>query len=287
MPSQSTVPAPAAATALLVEGNEARVYESLVARADLPGFRVWRELDAVVLHSTAVPTALIVNRVIGWGTAGHPDEAFLEHLLSIYGDAGFGIELSAPAATAPVLGWLKARRFHRLGSSQMMVCDAPQPAKRYDTWAQSSGLRVEQVGPEHAATVAALCCEHFKVPAQLQRLLQVGMLAEGWRRWLAYDGDTPVGASLSHVRDGLGWFGWTSVNPSHRGRWVQAGFVARQLEEAVEAGCRCVTTDTTESTKARPDPVYLNLKRFGFVAAYVRPMLMRAPVRRCAASGHE
>jgi hypothetical protein len=266
----------------LAEGNEASVYESLVLNARLPGFAVSRESGAVALRSLAARSALVVNRVVGCGAGQRLDEPLLDRLLKLYGDAGFGIEVGAPTCTEDVLGWLKARRFRRLANSQMMVCEI-SPAKaagRYDTWSRSTGLRVEWVGAEQATTVAGLCCENFKVPAALGELVRAGTLGPGWRRWLAFDGDKAVGASLSHVREGVGWFGWTSVSPSHRGRWIHAGFVARQFEDAVESGCRWITTDTAQSTHERPDPVYLNLKRFGFVDAYLRPLFVRAPVYR-------
>ncbi|MBI5720125.1 MAG: hypothetical protein HZC37_20825 [Burkholderiales bacterium] len=266
----------------LAEGNEAGVYESLVQNARSPGFVASRESGAVALRSPAAPSVLVVNRVIACGALQPPDEALIDRLAALYGDAGFGIELGAPLCTGEVLGWLKARRFRRLTNSQMMVCEtsAVKTAGRYDTWARSSGLRVERVGAEQASLVARLCCENFKVPAALGALVQAGTAGAGWRRWLAFDGDRAVGASLSHARDGVGWFGWTSVSPSHRGRWIHAGFVARQFEDAVAAGCRWVTTDTAESTRERPDPVYLNLKRFGFVDAYLRPIFVRAPAHR-------
>lgn len=266
----------------LAEGNEASAYASLVEAARMPGFGLHRQGTAVALRSPAAASALIVNRVIGWGAGHAVDEASLDRLVALYGDAGFGIELCAGACTADVLAWLKARRFRRLSVSQLMVCDiaAGRAAGRYENWSRSTGLRVESVDAEGAATLARLCCENFNLPQDLGQWLRAGMLGRGWRRWLAFDGDEAVGASLSYVQGSLCWFGWSAVNPSHRGRWIQAGFVGRQLEEAAEAGCRWITTDTAQDGKERPNPVHLTLKRFGFVDAYLRPTFVRAPVRR-------
>jgi len=279
-------PPPPGGWEALADGNEARVYESLVLNAGLPGFAASREGagggegSAVLLRSSAVPSALVVNRVLGLG-AGEPlDEARLDRFLACYGDAGFGIEIGAALCTPGVLAWLKGRRFRRLAQSQMMACETAraQVAGRYDKWAQQSGLRIERVGPEQGAVVSALCCENFKVPAAVGELVRAGPSGPGWRRWLAFDGELPVGASLSHVGEGIGWCGWTSVSPSHRGRWIHAGFVARQFDDAFEAGCRWITTDTALGTRERPDPVRLNLKRFGFFDIYLRPLFVRAPV---------
>lgn len=275
-------PSPDGQWLALAEGNEAHVYESLVLNAQLPGFAVSRVSGTVALRSPVAASALVVNRVIGCGVGQGLEESLLDRIVALYGDAGFGIELGGPLCTQDALGWLKGRRFRRLANSQMMVCEPARTraAGRYDTWSRSTGLRVERVGAEQASTVAALCCENFKVPAALGELVRAGTAGAGWRRWLAFDGDKAVGASLSHVRDDVGWFGWTSVSPSHRGRWIHAGFVARQFEDAVDAGCRWITTDTAQGTRERPDPVHLNLKRFGFFDAYLRPLFVRAPVRR-------
>lgn len=268
----------------LAEANEATVYESLVLNAHLPGFKVTRGPGFVALQSTVAPAVLVANRVLAVGVGQPLDEPLLDRLLSMYGDAGFGLEVAAPLCTPELLGWLKARRFRRIAHSQMMVCEVSRAASdgRYEVWSRNAGLRIEQIGIDRDATVAALCCANFNVPAPLGELVRMGTRGPGWRRWLAFDGDTAVGASLSHVRGGVGWFGWTSVSPSHRGRWIHAGFAARQFEDALASGCRWVTTDTAHGHGARPDPVRMNLKRFGFVDAHLRPFFVRAPVRRGA-----
>lgn len=278
----TTTPAPGEAWESLAEGNEAGAYASLIDSARMPGFGLHRQPGTVALRSPAAASVLVVNRVIGWGAGHAVDESTLDRLAALYGDAGFAIELCAGTCTAEVLAWLKAKHFRRLSTSQLMVCDtvAANTVGRYETWSRTTGLRVDSVDVEQASTLARLCCENFKLPQVIGQWLSVGMLGEGWRRWLAFDGDQAVGASLSYVQGGLCWFGWSAVNHSHRGRWIQAGFVARQLEDAAEAGCRWITTDTAQSSKERPNPVHLTLKRFGFVDAYLRPTFVRAPVRR-------
>jgi len=266
----------------LAESNEASAYAALTEHAGEPGFVAQRQADAVALRSPAAASVLVVNRVIGWGAGHAVDEASLDRLVALYGDAGFAIELCAGACTDEMLAWLKARHFRRLSISQAMVCDvaAVNNAGRYETWSRSTGLRVESVEVEQAVHLARLCCENFHMPEVLIPWLRAGMQGEGWRRWLAFDGDQAVGASLSYVHGRLCWFGWSAVNPSHRGRWIQAGIVARQLDDAAAAGCRWITTDTVHGGKERPNPVHLTLKRFGFVDAYLRSTFVRAPVRR-------
>ncbi len=292
--SSDTATAPGAPTGLalaqLVEHSEARAYASLfrAAQAVRPGlgFSTSTVGRAVVLRARQVSSALIVNRVLGLGLAGPASVDEVAALVAAYADGSaahgsvpFGVELSPSAEPADLPAMLKAHRLRKSVAVQILVRDGSPPPPHYAPWARATGLRIASVGHEQAATVARLCCEIFKVPDLVGELLCIGTCSDGWRRWLALDGDAPVGASLSYVQDGVAWLGWTSVLPSHRGRWVHAGVVAKQLEDAHEAGCSWVTTETGISTKEKPDAAYRNLRNFGFLDAYLRPIHIYQPRR--------
>jgi GNAT superfamily N-acetyltransferase len=271
--------------ARLVEGSEARAYASMfdAAHAADPalGFSSVRVACAVLLRARAVSSKLVFNRVLGLGvfepaTAGH-----IETVMAAYAEGGapFGVELSPAAEPVEVPAMLKAQRLRKALATQVLVRDGSAPPPRYASWTRATGLRVESVAPEQAPVVARICCENFSMPGAAAPLLQIGSCAPGWRRWLAFDGAAAVGASLSFVEDGVAWLGWTSVLPSHRGRWVHAGIVARQLEDAHAAGCDWVTTETALSSREKPDAAYLNLRNFGFQDAYERPFHIYQPRR--------
>ena len=278
------------ALAQLVEHSEARAYASLfraaqVVQPDL-GFSTSTVGSAVVLRAQRVSHSLIVNRVLGLGLSGPANNNDVAALVAAYADGGtangsvpFGVELSPHAEPADLPVLLRAYSLRKSLAVQMLVRDGSPPPPHYAPWAQATGLRVEPVGPEQAASVARISCETFKVPDKVGELLRIGCCGQGWRRWLALDGDTPVGASLSYLHGGVAWFGWTSVLPSHRGRWVHAGIVVKQLEDAYEAGCSWVTTETAISTKEKPDAAYRNLRNFGFLEAYLRPLHIYQPRR--------
>lgn len=273
------------ALAQLVEFSEARAYASLfaatqAARPEL-GFSSLAVGSAVVLRAPQCSGSLIVNRVLGLGLNGAARNEDLAALMAAYDDGRvpFGVELSPFAEPAELPAMLKAHRLRKSVSAQILVRPGTPPPPHYANWAQATGLRVQLVGPEQAATVARICCENFLVPEPVGELLCIGICSAGWRRWLALDGDTPVGASLSHVQSGVAWLGWTSVLPSHRGRWVHAGIVARQLEDANESACDWVTTETAASTPEKPDAAYRNLRNFGFQDAYRRPIHIYQPRR--------
>lgn len=268
-------------TERIAEFSEARAYASLVRGAGLDGFATAEIDGAVLLLAPAVPGVLILNRVLGWGLMQDASEESLDRIAAPYAAAalGFGIEL-APAAAAPdCLVALKSRQIRKVSSSQVLLRDCAPPPPRYESWARTTGLRVESVGPEWAGELARLCCENFSLRPEVAPLLQRGACGVGWRRWLAFDGEQPVGGSLSYVEDGIAWLGWTSVLPSHRGRWVHAGIVARQLDDTAAAGCRWVSTETARSTPERPDAAYYNLRKFGFQDAYLRPTYVKGPPR--------
>lgn len=264
--------------ARIAELSEARAYASLVRGAGLDGFSVADVDGAVLLLAPAVRGALILNRVLGWGLGDEAPDESLARVAAVYEAAslGFAIELAPLAATPQRLAALKLRHIRKVSSSQVLIRNSVPPPPRYESWARTTGLRVESVGPTWAAALARLCCENFNMRPEVGELIQRGACAAGWSRWLAFDGEQIVGGSLSYVENGIGWLGWTSVLPSHRGRWVHAGIVARQLDDTIAAGCRWVTTETARSTLEQPDPAYYNLRRFGFEDAYLRPTYVKA-----------
>jgi GNAT superfamily N-acetyltransferase len=275
------------AASSICEASEAAAYRDLLSEAGLPGFgAVHAANGATTLNAPAAPSAFIVNRILGFGVGSCPaDAATLDALiepLRVSG-TGFVLELAVPEPDAELTALLRARQLRRIALAQVLLRDGSPPPPRYQSWARSTGLRVEAAEPGRSSEVAAACVRNFGVPAAVGELLAAGTRGARWQRWLAFDGGAVVGASLSFVADGVGWLGWTSVDPSHRGRWVHAGIVARQLEDCAAAGCRWVTTETARSTDARPDPAHYNLLRFGFADAYTRASLAWAPPRRGAA----
>jgi GNAT superfamily N-acetyltransferase len=267
--------------ARLVELSEARAYASLVAAAppavaEQYGFRVATIGCAVAIMADSVTTSLNLNRVIGLGVAESATEEMLDRLCSRY-VAPFGIELSPASKPGDLPQWLKARRLRKAFVSRILYRDGGLPRDVYGSWAKSTGLRVERTGPENAAALAKLSCENFRMPDSVQPVIEATVRQPGWRHWVAFDGDLPVGGSLSYVEGGICWLGWTSVLPSHRGRWIHAGIVAKELQEAHETGCNWITTETASGTEESPDPAYHNLKSFGFREAYMRPVYAGRP----------
>jgi GNAT superfamily N-acetyltransferase len=268
----------------LVELSEARAYFSLMSAAppdfaECYGFKAKTMGSAVLVMAEAVATSVNLNRVIGLGVAEPATEDMLDEVCASYAQtkAPFGIELSPAAKPDDLPEWLRARRLRRAFLSRILYRDGSPPRAVYNSWVKTTGLRVERTGSEHAMTLAKLSCQNFRMPDRVEPVIAATVSRPGWRNWVAFDGDQPAGGSLSYVEREVCWLGWTSVLPSYRGRWVHAGIVAKQLQDAYEAGCTWVTTETASGTKENPDPAYYNLKNFGFRDVYVRSTYIGQP----------
>lgn len=270
--------------ARLVETCEARAYHDMMASApaalcEKDGFAARTFGSAVAIRARSVAKSLNFNRVIGLGVVEPATTGQLDEMAAYYGeiDTPFGIELCPASQPGELLDWLRGRRWRRAFFSAMLYRSAELPRMSHESWAKSTGLRIERVGPKHGDVLGRISAENFGMPDAVGRLIAALTENPAWRTWLALDGDEAVGASLSYVGDDACWLGWTSVLPSHRGRWVHAGIVAREIEDAHESGCRWITTETAASTQSKPDPAYHNLTRFGFRDAYMRPTHMGRP----------
>lgn len=269
------------ALACLTEGSEAAAYFDLCSRAAVHGFSAEREGCAVLLRSPGVKGSVLFDRILGLGCQEAATREQFQRAIDPYVAAGtaFAVEVSPLAEPADLLIWMKDRGLRKISASQVLFQRASSPKVSYASWAQATGLRVEEVGEEAREIHAAIACENFRMPPNVGLALAAGCSGPGWRRWLAFDNDVPVGGSLSFVVGDVAWLGWTSVLPSHRGRWVHSGIVARQLEDCFKAGCAWVTTETAQSSAQRPDAAYVNLRKFGFQDAYLRSSYVWVPPR--------
>jgi hypothetical protein len=273
--------------ARLVELSEARAYWSLFSSAsEMLGeegrFTALAVGSCVLLKAPSVRSSLVVNRVIGLGIEEPAAPLVLDLVERSYAedDLAFGVELSPLAEPGHLVEWVKQRRWRKGMLSQILYREAAHPPPLYEGWSKSTGMRVENIGAAQADEVGRISCANFRMPEPIGALLASAAGAPGWRLWLALHNEESAGASVSYVNGDVCWLGWTSVLPAFRGRWVHAGIVARQLDDAARSGCRWVTTETAFSSKEQPDAAYFNLKKFGFVDVYQRPIYIKAPTRR-------
>ena len=255
--------------ARLADLSEAHAYEALVECAAAVGDRTFDTVrigSAVALRSRSVRSSVLFNRLIGLGLSEEATEQMLDEAAALYAadKIPWGVELS-PAARPPDLpDWLRKRRMRRGLATALLIRSC------FDVPEIKTDLRIERVGPEFGTVVAGIAAPIFRVAPEVKALLEVAATQPGYRQWLAFDGNEPVGSCLSYVREDVVWLGWDATLLSHRGRGVHAAFLVARMLDAAEAGCEWCTAETALGTPENPDPSLRNFLRMGFKLAYER-----------------
>lgn len=263
--------------------SEAWAYEALLrcgAAGASAGFACTRIGSAVVLSSSAARSSVLFNRVLGLGLREPADEALLDEIQCVYSRLGvpWAIEWSAGAAPQTFPALLKERGMRRgLGTAILIRSCVELPDVE-------STLRIERVGPEFGKAFAAIVAPIFRVDPTVKPLLELAATRPGYRQWLAFDGNEPIGGCLSHIQQDAAWLGWSATMPSHRGRGVHAALVSACMHDAFEHGCGWITAETALGTQSRPDPAYLSFLKLGFQHACTKDtyfQLSRRGVEHC------
>lgn len=257
--------------AILVEFSEARAYRSLVGAAALPALQEqrFRAVDfgsALAIVAPTVTTSLNMNRVIGLGVVEPASEALVDSIVALYGqhELSFGIEVAPAAAPPELTPWLRSRRLRRSGMTALHYRAAERVV------AQPSGITVVRAQGAECERVADICSSVFRMPAPVRAVIAATAHVPEWRQWLVYLDSTPIAAALSFVHGGVAWVGWDATLPEHRGHGAQMALIAHRMNDAVDCGCRHVTTETAVHSAVRPDPSYRNYQKAGFRFAYER-----------------
>lgn len=219
------------------------------------------------MFSPKVTRTLNFNRVIGLGLDRPTDETELDELVAFYTnrDLSFAVELGPQAQPSRLPDWLRARRFRRSLPTAMYYCDA-EPA------ALSGGAAVAKkvMSAQECDQVARICCEVFRMPDSVQRLLAATSGDARWRQWLVYIGGEPIAAALSFVDQQVAWLGWDATLPQQRGHGAHGALIVARVNDAYASGCRYLTTETAVHTSAVADPSGRNYEKRGFLLAQNR-----------------
>lgn len=254
--------------ARLVEFSEANAYRDMfeAAPADL-------DLRVELLGSTVMLIApkldmVLFNRVIGLGLKEPVEQTMLAMITARYRQdniRNFAVQLSPSAWPAAVPQWLE--QHHLLPQDRW--------AKMYRTPERTvtlpTDLRIERIGGALSIAFGSVICAAFGMPPFLQSWLVQLIGRPGWRHYLAFDGERPVAGAALYIKDGVGWLGMGGTLPNYRRRGAQGALMARRIQDAAEAGCAWIVTETSEDTPGQPNPSYHNMLRAGFELVYQRP----------------
>jgi hypothetical protein len=211
------------------------------------------------------------NRAVGLGVEEPAGGADLEAIVAWFAarSAVLHVQVAPPAAESglvdllgrsgfePAYGWMKfARGLDR----------APEAR---------SGLRVRVVEAGEADVFGGIVAAGFGLPAGIARWPAALAGRDGWRCYLACDGDEPAGAAGLFVSEGVAWFGFGSVLPAHRGKGAQHALFAARIRDACDLGCKLLVTETGERQAGKPGFSYANILASGFREAYLRAAFVR------------
>jgi GNAT superfamily N-acetyltransferase len=213
----------------------------------------------------------LLNRAVGLGVERPVGETDLGAIVDWFAvrRADLYVQVAAPAAESgldellvrsgfePAYGWMKFVR-------------GPQaPAD------EGSSLCVRAVEAGEGDVFGSIVARGFAMPAPVAGWLAALAGRDRWRCYVAWDGDEPAGAAGMLVSDGVAWFGFGSVLPTHRGKGAQRALFATRIRDARELGCELLVTETGERVAGRPDFSYANILASGFGEAYLRPAFVR------------
>jgi GNAT superfamily N-acetyltransferase len=234
------------------------------ALAEREGIAVFEEGGVLALSVATLSGSRTFNHAVGVSC-----EADLDAVNRFYRTRGCAYVLS-PAPGRELDGLLE-RRGLTPDYGWMKFTRAPAPVSA------QSDLRVERIGPEHAATLGRIVSTAFAAPAWLAEWVAALPGREAWTCYLSFAGDEAVGGGAMYVSGQAAWLGLGATLPEHRGKGSQGAIFAARISEAKELGCSVVVTETGERTDGVASSSYRNILRAGFSERYVRPNWASAP----------
>lgn len=150
------------------------------------------------------------------------------------------------------------------------IRDASPPAKI------ETDLAVREVGAGFGEAFGRTAVTGFGMPPVVGDWLGSIPGRANWHCFLAFDGNTPVGAGALYVTDRVGWIGIGATLESHRGRKAQQAILEARIAKGIERGCEYFTTETGIPHEGEAGPSFKNIQRAGLGIAYERPNLTHA-----------
>lgn len=211
---------------------------------------------------------LACNRVLGLGLEGPPDPKEIAEIVAAYEQAlvpRFFAQLAPGVAVGPTIEVVERAGFVHYNNWVRLVRDVSPPGP------SPTDLRVEEVGTAHATIFGDTLCLGFGWRPELALPVAALVGTPGWKFYLAFDGDRPVGTAALAIDGKVGWLSFASTLPEARGHGSQTALVARRIMDAKSAGCQILSVETSEEGPEKAAPSYQNILRSGFEVAYVRP----------------
>ncbi|MFE1599829.1 hypothetical protein [Methylobacterium sp. ID0610] len=208
------------------------------------------------------------NRGMGFGEPlGKAEFGRIVRWLRTHGAPGWALQMPLTALSNPIRGWLVEAGLAPAGSGWAKhVRDAAPPVRP-----QRTDIEVRRLGTGAAEDFGRVAIEGFGLPPVLRRWFAALAGRSRWSVYAAYDGGAPAGVGAMFIADGLGWLGFDTTLPSHRGRGSQGALIAARVADGIGVGLRGFVAETARSAAGRgpAPPSFRNYGRSGFSVAYV------------------
>jgi GNAT superfamily N-acetyltransferase len=234
---------------------------------DALGLRL-ETVDGATVSIVAGVPSIVLNRVQGLGLVEPAHRESVARIRNLYREAGierFFLHHSDAAQPPELADWLELAGLKPQRRWMKFVRDAQQPCE-----SRASSLTVKAADPDTAADFGEIAAQGFGLTPEAGRLVSNLVNRPGWRVFLTFDGDTPVGTGALFVAGDVGWCDWASTRPDYRGYGSQGALLARRIAEARSLGCRTIYATTGEAVPGDPQHSYRNLQRAGFRELYSR-----------------
>jgi len=252
----------------LTESNAMRELLGALAELAVGGIEALEIDGAVCAVIAPIPTEAY-NRAIGIGMRQPATEETVNRITRLYEERVLPscIQVSPQAQPRELIHWLKSRGYEV----------ANHWAKFYRPTAESpaltTNLQIEEIGPSRAHDYGSVMARGFGMPDEAGTALSLLAGRPEWRLYVAYDGETPVGAASLFLGGPAADLFGSATLPTHRGQGIQSALMARQIRDAAAHGLEWVITETEPATDSNPS--YRNMVRAGFELAYRRPSYLR------------
>ncbi len=225
------------------------------------------EGDGTLAVRAAAADVLGLNRAIGLGMDRPVSEADIEKVVEFFvGERVPRFFIQVGPTAAPEVGQLlSASGFSHYNNWVKLYRDtAPPPPVDTD-------LTVRRIDEDDAADFGRIVAACFDWPEPTTSWIADTVGRDGWRHYMAFDGDTPAATAALFVDDGLGWIDFATTLQDYRGRGAQSALLAQRIRDAAELGCDGLVVETAEDRPEKPATSFRNQIRFGFTPEYVRP----------------
>ena len=221
-----------------------------------------------VATSTAEIDILDFNRVIGLGLYQAVSDADLTEMIRFYRENGskrFFVQVSPAARPENLAGQLLRQGFEHYNNWVKLY----RPVEKLPPG--DTSLAVEQIGPDDADNFSGIIIRAFDWPEALIPLIAVPIGKPGWLHYLAYRDHTPVACAALFLREDIASLAFAATLPEARRLGAQSALINRRINDAAEAGCRWIISETAEEKPDKPVTSFRNLQKTGFRAGYLRP----------------